>query len=426
MDLTRSASAETTPGWRVLAILLIAYIFNFLDRQIVGVLAVPIKADLGLSDEQLGLMGGTAFALFYTGLGIPIAWLADRRSRVTIIAVSVGIWSAFTALCGLAQNFWQLFLARMGVGVGEAGGVAPSYSLITDYFPPAQRGRALAIFSFGVPIGSSLALFTGGWIATYVDWRAAFIAVGLAGLLVVPLVKLGIRDPIRGGLDRAPGAAAHVAPPVAVALRRIAATPSFWLLSIGSASGSIMGYGLFFWTPSLFNRSFDLSLIEASMFYGSIVLAGGLVGIWFGGWLGDRAGSGNPGGYARVPAICFLLAAPALGLGLFAPSLPVAWLMFLVPTILSLAWLGPVLAAIQHIVPPAMRAMASASFLFINNLIGIGFGTWFLGKMSDEMRDRYGEDSLLYSILLGLGFYFLASLLYWLASRRLPRDWHRL
>ena len=186
-------------GARVLAILLLAYVFNFIDRQIVGVLAVPIKADLALSDSQLGLMGGIAFALFYSGLAIPIAWLADRKSRVNLLALSVALWSAFTAACGFAQNFWQLFLARMGVGIGEAGGVAPSYALVSDYFPPARRARALAFFSLGIPIGSALGVFFGGWIATHLDWRSAFLIVGLAGLPAALFVKLGISEPVRGG-----------------------------------------------------------------------------------------------------------------------------------------------------------------------------------------------------------------------------------
>src|SRR3546814_193075 len=199
--MARSGTMMAANGRRVLAILLLAYIFNFLDRQIVSILAEPIKKDLGLSDGQPGLMGGLAFALFYTGLGIPIAWLADRKSRVTIISVSLALWSGFTALCGFAGNFWQLFLARMGVGIGEAGGVAPSYALISDSFPPHQRGRALAIFSFGIPIGSALGIFLGGWIASHIDWRAAFIIVGLAGLILAPLVKFGVPEAPRGALD---------------------------------------------------------------------------------------------------------------------------------------------------------------------------------------------------------------------------------
>src|SRR5688572_25084849 len=220
-------------GSRVLFILLLAYIFNFIDRQIIGVLAVPIKADLGLSDRQLGLMGGIAFALFYSGLAIPIAWLADRKNRVNIIAVSVALWSLCTAACGLAQNFWHLFLARMGVGIGEAGGVAPSYALISDYFPPARRARALAFFSLGIPIGSALGVFFGGWLATHLDWRSAFFIVGLAGLPAALLVKLAIREPVRGGFDTKDGSASEDAPPFPAVAATLFGKPSFWLLSFG-------------------------------------------------------------------------------------------------------------------------------------------------------------------------------------------------
>lgn len=414
----------TSPGGRVLLILVLAYIFNFIDRQIIGVLAVPIKAELMLSDRQLGLMGGIAFALFYSGLAIPIAWLADRRSRVRIIAWSVALWSGFTALCGFAQNFWQLFLARMGVGIGEAGGVAPSYALVSDYFPKEKRARALALFSLGIPIGSALGVFFGGWIASNLDWRSAFIIVGLAGLPAALLVRYGIREPVRGGFDSVDGAPSDPAPPFAEVAVRLAHTPSFWLLSFGAASGSILGYGLIFWLPSFFSRSYDLELSEVGWFYGSIVLVGGVAGTWLGGWLGDRTGPGDPGSYARIPAICFLITAPVFGAALFVQSLAIGWALFVIGQMLALAWLGPVIAAVQHIVPPNMRATASASFLFINNLIGIGFGIFFLGFMSDAMTATYGADALRYSILYGLGFYLLSALLYFAASRRLRKDWY--
>ena len=425
MAAAGSGAQETGHGGRVLLVLLLAYIFNFIDRQIIGVLAVPIKAELALSDRQLGLMGGIAFALFYSGLAIPIAWLADRKSRVNIIAVSVALWSGFTAACGLAQNFWQLFLARMGVGIGEAGGVAPSYALISDYFPKAKRARALAFFSLGIPIGSALGVFFGGWIATNLDWRSAFLIVGLAGLPAALLVKALIREPVRGGFDSADGAAAEPAPPFLAVAGRLAATPSFWLLSFGAASGSILGYGLIFWLPSFFSRSLDLALDEVGWFYGSIVLVGGVAGTWLGGWFGDRTGPDRPGSYALIPAVSFLIAAPCFAAGLFAPSLAVAWLLFTVGQMLALAWLGPVIAAVQHIVPPNMRATASASMLFINNLIGIGFGIFFLGFMSDRMAAAYGEDSLRWSILYGLGFYLLSALIYFGAAKRLEKDWYR-
>ena len=412
-----------SPGGRVLLILLIAYIFNFIDRQIIGVLAVPIKAELGLTDTELSLMGGIAFALFYSGLAIPIAWLADRKSRVNIISVSVALWSAFTALCGLAQNFWHLFLARMGVGIGEAGGVAPSYALISDFYPKEKRARALAFFSLGIPIGSALGVFFGGWIASHLDWRSAFLIVGLAGLPAALLVKLFVPEPVRGGFDNADRAASGTAPPFMTVVARLATTPSFWLLSFGAASGSILGYGLIFWLPSFFHRSFDLPLADVGLFYGSIVLVGGIAGTWLGGWFGDRTGPADPGAYARIPAICFLIAAPTFAAGLFAPSLAIAWILFAIGQMLALAWLGPVIAAVQHIVPPNMRATASASFLFINNLIGIGFGIFFLGFMSDRMAAAYGDDSLRYSILYGLVFYLLSGLFYLFAAGRLRRDW---
>lgn len=420
---TAGSGKGSDPGTRVLLILLLAYIFNFIDRQIIGILAVPIKAELALSDAQLGLMGGIAFALFYSGLAIPIAWLADRRSRVNIIAASVALWSAFTAACGLAQNFWHLFLARMGVGIGEAGGVAPSYGLISDFYPREKRARALAFFSLGIPIGSALGVFFGGWIASHLDWRSAFLIVGLAGLPAALLVKLFVPEPARGGFDSADGSASDPAPPFPTVATALARTPSFWLLSFGAASGSILGYGLIFWLPSFFGRSFGLELAEVGWFYGSIVLIGGVAGTWLGGWFADRTGSGDPGSYARVPAICFLVAAPVFALGLFAPSLWLGWILFAIGQMLALAWLGPVIAAVQHIVPPNMRATASASFLFINNLIGIGFGIFFLGFMSDAMTVRYGDQALKYSILYGLGFYLLSSLIYFIASRRLAKDW---
>ncbi len=422
--MARSSNGKSGGG-RVLAILLLAYIFNFIDRQIIGVLAIPIKAELALSDTQLSLMGGIAFALFYSGLAIPIAWLADRKSRVNIIAVSVAFWSLFTALCGLAQNFWHLFLARMGVGIGEAGGVAPSYALVSDYFPKEKRARALALFSLGIPIGSALGVFFGGWIASNIDWRSAFLIVGLAGLPAALLVKIGIREPVRGGFDTADGQTSEPAPPLPTVAATLARTPSFWLLSFGAASGSILGYGLIFWLPSFFSRSFDLELSEVGWFYGSIVLIGGMAGTWLGGWLGDRTGPDRPATYALVPAICFMIAAPVFAVGLFAPSLAIGWILFAIGQMLALAWLGPVIAAVQHIVPPNMRATASASFLFINNLIGIGFGIFFLGFMSDAMTASYGDDSLRYSILYGLAFYLLSSILYFLAAGRLGRDWYR-
>ena len=412
-----------SPTYRayVMFILVVVYTFNFIDRQIVGILAVPIKSDLGLTDTQLGLMGGLAFALFYTGLGIPVAMLADRWKRTWIMTAALTIWSAMTAVCGLAQNFWQLFLGRLGVGVGEAGGVAPAYSLISDYFPSHQRARALSVYSFGIPIGSALGILFGGYIASKIDWRYAFFAVGLAGIVVAPIFKLTVAEPERGQYDKHVGG--MPTPTLGTIVRKLLHKPSFWLISLGASASSMMGYGLFFWLPSFFVRSFGLDLLEASVFYGGILLIGGIAGVWLGGALADRFGVDQRGMYVKIPAFAFLTTVPFYILAILSPNLTMVFFAMLVPTGLGLAWLGPVLSAIQHVVPPTMRATASAIFLFINNLIGIGLGTVALGIISDNLEARFGEDSLKYAILAGTGFYLVASTLFLLSAKHLAKDW---
>ena len=412
-----------SPGYRayVMFILVVVYTFNFIDRQIVGILAVPIKADLGLTDTQLGLMGGLAFALFYTGLGIPVAILADRWKRTWIMTAALTIWSGMTAACGLANNFWQLFIARLGVGVGEAGGVAPAYSLISDYFPSHQRARALSVYSFGIPIGSALGILFGGYIASKIDWRFAFFAVGIAGILVAPIFKLTVAEPPRGQYDvKGPDAPS---PTLVQIVQLLMQKPSFWLISLGASASSMMGYGLFFWLPSFLVRSFGLELFEASMFYGAILLLGGIAGTWAGGYMADRFGAGKRGNYVVIPAIAFLLTIPLYVMAILSPNLTTTFFALLIPTGLGLAWLGPVLSAIQHVVPPTMRATASAIFLFINNLIGIGAGTVALGIISDNLEARFGDDSLRYAILSGTGFYLIAAILFLASAKRLAKDW---
>jgi len=405
----------------VLFILVVVYTFNFIDRQIVGILAVPIKADLGLTDSELGLMGGLAFALFYTGLGIPVAMLADRFSRTWIMTAALVIWSGMTAASGLATNFWQLFAARLGVGVGEAGGVAPAYSLISDFFPPGQRARAMSVYSFGIPIGSAIGIVFGGIIASMINWRWAFFIVGIAGIVIAPIFRMTIKEPPRGGFDRQREA---VRPPgLKLIFTTLMTKPSFWLLSLGASFSSMMGYGVFFWLPSFFVRSYGLTLLNASLFYGAVLLIGGLAGIWAGGWLGDRFGQDKRSNYARIPAIAFLCTVPFYILAILSPTLTLAFFVLLVPTALGLAWLGPVISAIQHLVRPDMRATASAIFLFINNLIGIGMGTYAIGALSDTLAARFGAESLRYSILAGTGFYIIAAGLFLLAARWIERDW---
>ncbi len=417
--MSTAAHPRSSLETRVVLLLLLAYVFNFLDRQIVSILKIPIKAELGLTDTQLGLMGGIAFASVYSTLAIPIARYADRNGRARVIAAAVFVWSGFTALCGVTNNFVQLFLARMGVGVGESGGVAPSYALIADHVRPERRARALAIFSLGIPIGSALGLFFGGWLAEAFDWRAAFIVIGLAGVPIALLIwtlvpEAPVRTVVAGPAGRVPSLGATFA--------LLARKPSFWLLSFGAASASICGYGLGFWLPSYFSVSLGLSLGSIGSYFGSIVLVGGSIGIFLGGWFADRIGSGRTGAYAAIPAVAFLFTGPLYAAALFAPSLSVGWLLFTIPYALSLVWLGPIITAVQGLVAPALRATASASFLLINNLIGIGFGTFIFGYMSDRMSAGYGDEALRYSILYGLSFYPLAAVLCAIAALRLTRD----
>lgn len=326
-----------------------------------------------------------------------------------------------TAVCGLAQNFWQLFLARLGVGVGEAGGVAPAYSIVADYFPPNQRARALGVYSFGVPIGSAAGIVFGGVIASLIDWRTAFIVVGLAGVVLAPIFKLVVKEPVRGRFDARGSTGSAVG--FGEVMRTLLAKPSFWGLSFGASASSMMGYGLFFWLPSFFVRSYGLTLLEASLYFGAILLIGGMAGIWMGGALADRFGAARKRAYALIPAIAFLATIPFYVAAVTSGSLVLAFALFLVPTALGLVWLGPVLSSIQHVVPPHMRATASAIFLFVNNLIGIGLGTVALGALSDSLAAQFGADSLRYAILAGTVFYLVAAALFLLSAKRLERDW---
>lgn len=407
----------------VLVMLLIVYTFNFLDRQILGILAQPIKADLGLSDTQLGALGGIAFAMLYSTMAIPLALIADRTSRSWVITISLAVWSGFTALCGLANSFWQLFLFRLGVGVGEAGGVAPSYAMIADYFPPESRARALAIYSLGIPIGLAGGSILGGYIASTVDWRTAFIVVGVAGVVIAPIFRLIVREPARGMSDPVSTPPALERAPASAVFRILAKKPSFWLMGFAAGFSSMCGYGLAFWVPSVLIRSFGFDLFTAALYIGSVLLIGGCAGVLLGGVLADRMGQADKGIYAKLPAIAWLITVPLFAAGLLSPNPYVAWAFFLIPNGLNILWLAPVNTAIQGLVPSHMRATASASFLLINNLIGLGLGSLVMGAMSDAMTARFGAEALRYSTTAALGFYLVAAVLMLFAVRHLRRDW---
>jgi len=400
----------------VLALLLIAYVFNFLDRQILGILGPSIQADLHLSNAQFGAIGGTAFALLYSALGIPLAYVADRTSRSAVVAGSLAVWSAFTALCGAAVGYWSLFFYRLGVGVGEAGRVAPSYALIADYFPADRRARALAIFSLGIPLGLGGGAFIGARLADWFGWRAAFVIMGLAGLVLAPILRSVVRD-----LPR-PSTAASQAP-LATVFPALGAKPAFWLLALACSASSLCGYGLALWTPKVMMLSFGLDLVSTGNFVASLLLIGGCAGVFAGGWLADRLGSSDRGWYAKLPAIAWIVSVPAGGVGRFAPNLWGAWPLLLIGSAVNILWLGPVVTAVQHLVPRPMRSMASASFLLINNLIGLGVGPWMMGRLSDALKTTYGADALRDAAVACLGFYLVAALLMLLSMRSLRASW---
>ncbi|MDE2083384.1 MAG: MFS transporter [Xanthomonadaceae bacterium] len=399
-----------------LGLLIVVYTLNFVDRQILAILKEPIAADLHLSDTDLGLLGGFAFALFYSVLAIPFAWLADRFSRGWIIAVGLFLWSGFTALCGMAGSFAVLFLARMGVGVGEAGGVAPAYSLIADWFPPRSRARALAAYSFGIPIGSALGVLFGGLVAKAVDWRFAFIAIGAFGVLLTPAFLWGVRDPPREAKAVSQLGLAAVAQ---LALHK----PTFWLLAFGSGCSSLVAYGLMYWLPTFLARTLHMGIVARSELLAAVLFVGGIAGMAAGGWLADSLGTRSKRAYALIPAAAFLAAAPLYVFAIEAMTPLQTFALLLLPYALALVWLGPVLTAVQHLAPASSRSTMSALFLLINNLVGLGIGPYFFGAVSDLLKAAHGEDSIKYAFLYGLGFYAIAAALLYLASRRIARDW---
>lgn len=402
----------------VLFLLLLAYIFNFLDRTILSILATPIKADLNLSDTQFGAISGLAFALLYSFLGIPLAMLADRTRRGWVVAGSLAVWSGFTALCGTATSYGQLFFYRLGVGVGEAGGVAPSYALIADYFEPRRRARALAIFSLGVPLGLAAGTLIGAYLAAWIDWRAAFLVMGIAGVLLAPIMVAVVRDPVRA--DPAPKSGGLN---LAKTFPVIAAKPTFWLMAFAASFSSLAGYGLAAWVPSIMMRSFGFELTETGNYLASLYLIGGTLGVFGGGWLADRLGQADRAWYARLPMIAWAITAPLFAIGLMADNALMAWPFLLIPNALNILWLGPVTTAVQHLVTREYRATASASFLLINNLIGLGVGPTLIGALSDLFKERFGDEALRYAAVAVVSFYLVAAILMAFAVRRLARDW---
>ncbi len=445
----------------VLGLLVLAYTFNFIDRTIIYTIGQAIKEDLQLTDTQLGLLGGLAFAVFYTVLGIPIARWADRGKRVNIIAAAVALWSAFTAACGLAGSYLQLLVMRMGVGVGEAGLSPPAHSLVSDYYAPAKRGFALSIYALGIPLGVMFGAAAGGWLADHFSWRIAFLIVGLPGLAVALAIKLFVKEPPRGWSERhlAGASSAVDTPSLFTVVRGLFGNWGLLHLVVGCTLVSLAAYGTSTYAQAYFIRAFGVSYTAVGLVFG---LVGGLscaLGTLLGGWLADRRGRRNPRWYALVPGIGAAVALPLYVLVYTSTSwTAAAWLLFL-PGVFHFMYSGPTFALIQNAMPGPMRATSAALLLFIVNLLGLGVGPplsgWMIDNFSEwlfhaqatvaatgsfvelcpggigaegggaaldaQCRAAVAEGTR-YGILVTLGFYLWGALHYFASALTLPRE----
>ena len=426
---TAAASGMGVQSAKVtLWILLTVYVFNFIDRQIVNILAEPIARDLDLSDTQIGLMTGLAFALFYTVLGIPIARLADRQTthRPRLIAVALAIWSGMTALCGVAQNFWQLLLARIGVGVGEAGCTPPAHSLISDIVPPEKRASALAFYSLGIPVGSLLGMVIGGLLADYLGWREAFVVVGLPGVTLALVVWFVLKDPRRSDaatILRAKTAAPTL--PLRQALAEVMGSRAYLLLVCAGSGAAFLSYGKTAWTTIFFQRTHELTAGQTGLWFGIIGGVGGILGTWLGGYLADRFGATNRRHVLTAPAVGMTLAIPFAIAAYHAPSWPLALVLIFLPQVFNSLYYGPCYSAAQGLVPMRARAIAAAALLFFQNLIGLGLGPLFFGMLSDVLEPTYGAESVRYVLYGAAVLGLVPAFFFWRCSLHLDAELDR-
>jgi len=424
--------------WLLLGI----YVVNFLDRQVVNILAEPIKNELGLADWQLGLMSGLAFAVFYTFLGIPIARLAERKNRAVIIGSAVAVWSGFTALCATAGNFWQLIIYRIGVGVGEAGCTPPAHSLIVDYTPKEKRASALAFYSMGTPIGSLLGLIMGGLIADAYGWRAAFLVAGVPGLLFAALAIFTLKEPRRIMAEQARKTAAASAT-FGQTMAYLAKRRTFWLIAFAAAIKAFIGYGHAPFTASFFLRNhgpevaglassvgltlgFDLKSVGfLGLAIGIMSGTAGAIGSWTGGWIADKFGARDLRAYMIAPAIASLITIPIYIAAVSVDSAAFALLILPINYFLGTLWYGPVYGTGQSVVPPHMRATAAAILLFIINLVGLGLGPLAVGVLSDWFNKGMGlgpAEGVRWALIVAALFGLIAFACFWLARRTIRED----
>lgn len=405
----------------VLLVLTGVYIFNFIDRQILVILQESIKADLDLSDTQLGLLTGFAFAIFYVTLGLPVARLADRGSRKIIITVSLTIWSAMTALSGLAANFVQLLLARIGVGVGEAGGSPPAHSMISDYFPKEKRATALSVYSMGIYIGILLGYLLGGWLDVFFGWRITLMVLGIPGVLYAIFFYFTVKEPPRGYAENIASDKAENYTLSQVFMLLIS-RKSFIYLSLGCGLNAFVLYGVGNWLPSFLSRLHGMDSGEIGTWLALTVGIGGVIGVLLGGYLGDRFGRAEPKWYLLIPVFSIALSAPVTLLIIFSETKFVVLISIALSKILWTTYLAPSIAMAHGLVGLRMRALASAVLFLVLNLIGLGLGPLFFGMMSDLLEPGHGIQSLRISLSISVGISLISAFLFWKGAYFLKND----
>ncbi|HVZ99476.1 MAG TPA: MFS transporter [Caulobacterales bacterium] len=418
----RLASAPRPGAWFVLGMLCFVYVLNFLDRQLLSILAKPIQDSLHVTDRQLGLIGGLYFAFFYCFIAIPVGWLADRTSRVRVLSLACAIWSGATMACGLAANYPQLVVARMTVGFGEAGGVPPSYAIVTDYFPPGRRGTALGIYNLGPPIGAALGIAFGASIAATFSWRHAFLVLGGVGLLAALAVALLVREPPRGGLDRAADAGAARKAGFWSTFTMFFSRPVLVLMALGGGATQFVTYGMGNFTTLFLMREKGMTLEEVAIYYALVVAIGMCGGIFISGWVVDRFTRRSKQAYALAPAISLTLAIPFYLAFVWAPEWRTALLFLIGPTFLNYFYLSSSVALVQEEVRPDQRVMSGALLLLVMNFIGLGLGPTYVGAASDFFRSTHPEHSLQVALYTLTPFYVLAIALFLALARVLRRE----
>ncbi len=422
---------STSHKYYMLGILTLVYMLNFVDRQILSVLQEPIRAEFDLNDTQLGLLQGITFALFYVTVGIPIARWADVGNRRNIVALAVGTWSVMTSLTGFAQNFVQLLLIRVGVGVGESGGSPPAHSMISDLFKPSERARALAIYSTGITFGIFLAYVFGGWVSDNYGWRIVFIVLGVPGVIVAFVVRYTFIEPQRGLHDSTTdeqGTASVKPLPVIDVVHYLASRKSFLHLSMGSALHAFVGYGIAAFLVSFYVRSYQIphdNISQITLPIGFIIGIAGLIGNFGGGYLADRLGLKDKRWYLWVPAVSTLVAIPFAFAAFMVNNLHLSMALYGIPLMLGTMYLGPIIATAHSLVSPGMRALTSAILFFILNLIGLGLGPTLLGLCSDLLKPEFGADSLRYAMMIAFLGYGWSAAHYFMGAKYLRADLDR-